>query len=372
MSTKRELTTAQLQALEHVAQYAKSRRSEARQSLEDIFGMSNIGWETFENAAAKFKHNACVALHFHPDRPAAGKRSVAQALLEDGVYESQFVTRISNGSVTAYSGGARDLWEERLFGGAYQQEGVPDSDRPKYGALDFMLHPDGPAPRFGSCYFLLKPEVSSRCTFTYLDSHQDPKQRGTLAEFDDVLAALFTDAFILEYAIGERDLTPPRLIRRLQDCTDQPLGNLSDRNAGRNLNHYIEAQVHGPVSLREDADLLVADPSFKGTEIGETLQQLCSKYSIKLHWHMGFALRADEVPADFRGPGMPSLGRRIACGGFIDAAAIGAAVVDLRRDPDAWADRGSVDEVLQELKYMWHVLVRFGGPFGGGNTRSNS
>lgn len=43
-----------------------------------------------------------------------------------------------------------------------------------------MLHPDGPAPRFGSCYFLLSPKVSSRSTYTYLDSHQDPKEKGLM------------------------------------------------------------------------------------------------------------------------------------------------------------------------------------------------
>ncbi|MGQ7111171.1 DUF3626 domain-containing protein, partial [Escherichia sp. TWPC-MK] len=36
-------------------------------------------------------------------------------------------------------------------------------------------HPDGPAPRFGSCYFLLSPKVSSRSTYTYLDSHTSGK-----------------------------------------------------------------------------------------------------------------------------------------------------------------------------------------------------
>ena len=93
-------------------------------------------------------------------------------------YKSQFETLLSNGSVSAYPGGERDLWEKRIFGGAYQLEGVTNDQRPKYGALNLMLHPDGPAPRFGSCYFLLSPKVSSRSTYTYLDSHQDPKEKG--------------------------------------------------------------------------------------------------------------------------------------------------------------------------------------------------
>jgi Protein of unknown function (DUF3626). len=32
-------------------------------------------------------------------------------------------------------------------------------------------------------------------------------------------------------------------------------------------------------------------------------------------------------------------------------------------NPELWSDRGDYEEMLQELKYMWHILVRFGRPF---------
>ena len=66
-----------------------------------------------------------------------------------------------------------------------------------------MLHPDGPAPRFGSCYFLLYPEVSRRSTFTYLDSHQNPTEKGTYEAFEMILAALLKEAYVREFAVGE-------------------------------------------------------------------------------------------------------------------------------------------------------------------------
>jgi hypothetical protein len=128
------------------------------------------------------------------------------------------------------------------------------------------------------------------------------------------------------------------------------------------LNHYIEAQVHGEVRLQDDVDILVADPSFKGTSTGRDLEALCGRYEISCYWHCGFRLSAARVPADFRGPTMPSLAERIATDGFVDAAAIGRTALELKRDPSAWADRGNYAAVLQELKLMWHVLVRFGGP----------
>ena len=42
----------------------------------------------------------------------------------------------------------------------------------------------------------------------------------------------------------------------------------------RNLDHYIEAQVHGDVVLKDDDEILVADPSFKGGHIGQILEEL--------------------------------------------------------------------------------------------------
>jgi len=324
--------------------------------------MSNIPWSRLEDAVSMLRSHARVALHFHPDRPLADMKSVAQALLEHGTYKSQFETRISNGSVTAYPGGARDLWERELFGGAYQSEGVTARDRPKYGALDLMLHSDGPSPRFGSCYFLLAPQASYRCTYTYGGSQDDPPEKGTYDAIDDIIAAVLKDAFFREYALGENDLTPRKVMDRLMFGLGRPIADRVERMPCRNLNHFIEAQVHGGVSLRDDAEFLIADPSFRGTDTGSTLEKLCSKYSIELHWHQGFKIRADDVPSDFRGPSMPSLARRIAVDNLVDAKAIGMAANDLKRGPELWRDRGSYEEVLQELKYMWHVLVRYGEP----------
>jgi hypothetical protein len=144
----------------------------------------------------------------------------------------------------------------------------------------------------------------------------------------------------------------------------KPLKNPSKREPNRNLNHYIEAQVHGDIGLKDDVEMLVADPSFKGTYIGGILEQICLKYSIEQYWHMGFAMRVKEIPTDFRGPTMPSLAKRIARNDYIDASVIGAAVKTIcKRNPARWSDRGDYEEVLQESKYMWHILVRFGNPF---------
>ncbi|RHW41959.1 DUF3626 domain-containing protein [Neobacillus notoginsengisoli] len=358
-----KLTRPQKLALEYITSYARNHRNEAKETINHILRMSNIDGITYRDAIKKLKANARIALHFHPDRPDSMLKSVAEALLEQGTYKSQFETQLSNGLVSALPGGARDRWEERIFGGAYQQEGTRNNERPKYGALNLMLHPDGPSPRFGSCYFLLKPEVSHRCTYTYMDSHQDPREKGTYEEFDMIVAALLEETFTREYAIGERNLTPAKLINHLLVILEKPFQDPANKEPHRNLNHYIEAQVHGDISLKDDVDILVADPSFKNTNTGRVLEELCLRYAISLYWHAGFALSVDEVPKDYRGPTMPSLAKRIAHKHIISANLIGDAAMGLKRNAVSWSDRGSYNEVLQELKLLWHVLVKFGKPF---------
>src|SRR4051812_46415766 len=109
------LHAPQRAALEHVSAQARSRPAAARTALAEIAAMSNLSAPALERGVAAIRRHARVALHFHPDRPDAGGRTVAEALLDCGVYKSQFETLLSNGSVSAFAGGARDQWEHRLF-----------------------------------------------------------------------------------------------------------------------------------------------------------------------------------------------------------------------------------------------------------------
>lgn len=229
---KLELHASQRVAIEHVTRQARARNELARATLAEVCAMSNIAHAELDQARANIREHARIVLHFHPDRPDAEHRTVAESLLASGIYKSQFETRLSNGSVTAFPGGARDGWERKLFGGAYHGDGVLDAHRPKYGALDLMRHADGASPRFGSCYFVLAQDVSARATFTYLDSHQDPTQTGTLEELDDVLAALLFESFTRDFAIGEEH---------------------SARSARRPLVRTPACALRGPRGCRADA-----------------------------------------------------------------------------------------------------------------------
>ncbi|MEO6996773.1 MAG: DUF3626 domain-containing protein [Terracoccus sp.] len=122
-----------------------------------------------------------VTLNFHPDRETGG-RSVIQRLVDEHVYRSQFETGTSNGGLTAHPGGSRWRWEQRIFGGAYD-DALP-GERPKYGALNHRERRVGGAPRFGSCHLRLGEPVLERTTFCFPDSALEPTQFATADRFD--------------------------------------------------------------------------------------------------------------------------------------------------------------------------------------------
>lgn len=319
--------------------------------------------------------HARVVIHFHPDRFGVTRMSVAEALLTEGVYRNQFETGLSSGSMSAFSGGARDRWERTLFGGAYHAQGVSSSERPRYGALELVRYPDGPIPRFGSSYFVLRPRVSTRTSFTFMGSEdaRAMERLGIIGRMHHVMVALLVE--IEQGAIttppwppfraptlGVPDLTVDRFLNLLNELRrERP--NPADGDAGRVLDTQIEAQVHGAIDLHRDVELLVVDPSFAPTATGALLRELASRCAIPLRWHCGFRLPVRDVPDDFRGPAMPRLAQRIAGkDGTLDAAAIGSAAASLREHPDAWRDWGSYADALERLKQLWHVLVHYGSP----------
>jgi hypothetical protein len=292
---------------------------------------------------------AQVAVHFHPDRVSRSGLTVAQGLLLDGAFRTQFETGLSAGSLTAYPGGDRDRWEQHLFGGAYHRDGVGLDERPKYGALQLAGFPDGPAPRFGSCYLLLKPEVNFRCTLTFAGSQEGNalEQSGSFKYPQLVLGALLQAARRDGQALGIRQ--------------EDFIGQLAvpKFEAGRALDSFVEVQVHGPVRLERDVQAVWADPAFRNDP---DLEALCRHYSLPLCWHPGFTMLAVSVPEEFRGPKVALLARQLAPNGLFDAATIGRAESQFRRDPQSWGEWGNDLEVLQLLKQLWHVLVQYGQP----------
>lgn len=241
-----------------------------------------------------------IALQFHPDWPYNGQ-TVIEGMAATGEYRSQFATGISNGGMTAYPGGDRYRWESRLFGGRY--DALPNRQRPVYGAVD-LGNAYGPAPRFGSAFVRLRPEVGERATFCYPDSVFDPTH-----VVDDERA-------------GE-------LVARMRQEALDP------------LDRYVEAHVHEGVLFERDVEAVVLDPCFRETDIAASAREL----GCDVEFHDGFVLQAADADAQYRGEAAVTLARQL--GETLTPRDIGAA-----------ARTGKHDR--QQLKYVWHLMARFG------------
>jgi len=160
--------------------------------------------------------------------------------------------------------------------------------------------------------------------------------------------------------LGISGLKPSKLIDYFSQHLTDDMSHRFDKVPSGNLDHYIEAQIHGTVSLDQDIAMLVADPSFKGTAIGDSLIALCHEYEIELYWHQGRQINVAQVPDDFRGAAMPILAQSIAEDELINAEIIGRAAYQLQKKPASWSERGAHSKKRQDLKLLWHVLVKYG------------
>ncbi|MEN6471750.1 MAG: DUF3626 domain-containing protein [Clostridiaceae bacterium] len=339
-------------AVAAVREYAKIKSAAHQAYVERICEPFHIGVHAL--AERVLRHS--VTVNFHPDRLSNNGKSVMENLMEQGQYHGQFRTGTTNGGKTAYIGGDRFLWEQRLFRDAYP----PDSaDRPKYGALNLLRYMDGASARFGSCFFILNPKVIGRCTFAYGDSSSNPATLCTSDTFIGVLAELFMDV-----------QQNGRLLNRVVSSEQEALAILLNagngiKDMGKNLDYCIEAHIHGDVSLAEDVDCFYADASFRRTSFAGQAKLLCQKYGIALHWIPERRIAVDEIGSLFRGPMIPVLAKRIdgTFGngrGMLNAALIGEASCDSSTHFDAWKDIGGEAELFQYFKQLWHTVAYFG------------
>jgi len=287
----------------------------------------------------------------HPDRVDRNGRTVASGLAADGAYRSQWATGISAGSRSAVSGGERQRFERELFDGAYDDVDPTSGKHPVYGALDLLFDEHGGSPRFGSSYLVLASHVRRRITFCLGDSHQAPRDVGTFDQPWSVLAGL------AEQAQQGRLLDRPLDADVLRSVLS---GGYRTKRATRDLDGYVEIQIHGGVSLAEDVEAVVLDPSFRGTEVEEHIRVNDGRFGVKLGWHCGSELGIDDVPTDFRGPTMSTLARQVAAtDGVVHARAIGIAAARINfKEPTP--DGDSADSALQRLKYLWHTVLAHG------------
>jgi hypothetical protein len=361
-----KLHACQRRAILAVRKRAAAIVPSARVTIRAVLERSGLSEDLYLSAEHKLRHGARIALHFHPERLCSTGQSVAEGLLQSGLYKNQFETGISGGSPSAFVGGERDLWERDLFAAAYHGADVTGGTRPKYGALEVVHHPDGPAPRFGSSYFVLRHHVVRRATLTWGGSNEEdaPGRTTTMDALEPLMAPLLLQLAEGQGAFGVDNLSIAHLFDRLT-CKRAAPDACEGLALGRALDSFVEVQVHGDVCLRSDVEAVVGDPAFLDHPIGDVLAELARSYDFPLSWHPGFTLPVTSVPDTFRGYRVRRLAERIVGDGddrTLDAAKIGAAANSLLLHPSVWDPWGSLDDVLTQFRRLWHVVVLLGRP----------
>ena len=376
-----KLTEANRVALANVAERAARDQPRHMARIEQV--LSSVGVDATAGALLEAMRSCgSLTLNFHPDRLLADGRCVARALYDEGVYRSQFETRISNGGLTGYPGGERDIWEQSLFGGAYQAAGVSVTERPKYGGLNLMNHHNGACPRFGSCHLRLRRTAAGRATLVFGDSALQPTDLGLIDAFAPVLAPLLESIEAGAGVLGRAGVDVRSFVTGLLEGDHQRARGVFAPEMSHALNDYIEAHIHGELGLASDVEALVIDPAFADTSEGDLLLGAAERYGLGVEQHAGLVLALGDVPTE--APNLPAgqlmrwqafcadgRARRLAervvieqgTSPGLDAANIGHAAVSVALEPLRWRDWGPPDEVLVHLKDLWLMVVAHGRPF---------
>src|SRR5947207_2202172 len=217
--------------------------SEAQQNAIDYVARRSFG--------DPLDHGVRVTVNFYPEIAVAGATVLAE-MARQGLYRNQFETGVTGGDPSAHPGGGRWLWEQEVFGTAYDR--APIDQRPKYGALNFRRRTTGGAPRFGPVHLRLKRETLFRTTFCYPDSAFQPADFGVALKCN--LTRMPRDAASIPRPIDE-------------DYID-----------------YVEAHIHGDLVLGRDVEAIVLDPCYAGTEI----ERIARDLPCPVEWHRGFVL----------------------------------------------------------------------------------
>ena len=301
-----------------------------------------------------------ITMNFQPDRFSNNGKLIIENLIKQGQYHGQFRTGTTNGGRTAYIGGDRFLWEQRLFFDAYPNDAL---DRPKYGALNIFRYIDGASITFGSCFFVMKHDIVNRCTFAYGDSATNPTALCTSDTFIGIVSEI-----VKEYLDKGKVLNQVLLSSKdgMLASLLNPCNKLKD--LGRNIDYCIETHIHGDIFLESDVESFYLDGSFQNTYIAEQAEILCKKYGINLYWipkrQIDIEVEIEAIGSLLISPIIPLLAKKIDSlfgkQGFINTELIGRASRDSVLHPEVWSDMGSEPELFQYLKQLWRMVGLFG------------
>lgn len=268
------LTENELKIIQKVQAYAVENEKNAKRIINALIRRYSIAeWETDNVIDAIFCQKRAT-INFHPDLITGEGLLVAEKLLHEGEYYSQFVTKNSNGYHSIPFDNLREKWETNIFG---TDVSLADFEHPKYAGLNIFSYLEGAFPRYGSCYLQLREEIWTRCTFLIADKEEKMKRVGTRESFYIILLTMLTEIIKKKEVLG-------RSCANIMDFY-QYLKNCEVKSLGKNVSQFgIEAHVFGNVDLSRDVESIYIDESFAKTKIHELFLEISKKYKIGINW----------------------------------------------------------------------------------------
>ena len=247
-----QLKPHQRKALRHVAKEAERSSHASMVNLSERWdkeGLRNIC--NLETVLKFIRDRAQLIIHVNLG-------SALKFLARDTHYRNQFETNTSGGTLNHSK---RKTWENRLFAGHYDNSSA--FDRCKYGVLNIVhdLHGIRKCKQYGRSYMVLK-EVRLRATFASKDSANSDVKLATCQHYAHVLRTYSTPELkaVAEVASGLKKW----------GC------------ASTMINHYKEVQIHGPIRLDRNVEVLCAHPSELNDETRKLLQEFGNRHKVNV------------------------------------------------------------------------------------------
>jgi Protein of unknown function (DUF3626) len=219
-------------------------------------------------------HKAPLTINIPPLAQVQGKsESILNALSKDGHYKNLWErgTRPSNPKAPKRSKADFLHKEHKTFFGTYNK--ATPTERPRYGALNFLNAPEGGAAVYGPGVLVLRPEVKERTTFHSRDSRFTSAENiGSVGAMAGCLLSKSDEDLrqLLEISAGR--------------ATHGSYGRDSHPGAFTGSN-YIEAHIHGEIDFSKDLQAVSLHKRYQGTPTGDDAQRFADTFQVPISWY---------------------------------------------------------------------------------------
>jgi len=245
-----KLSDRQSQAVRYIVE--ESHKNSIKQEYE-LFKRVKSN-EDLQKLILYIRDEAPIIIHVHI-------ATLCDIFMKDGFYRNLFETSTSRGTNCT---SLREQWESRMFNRIY--DGCASgSERVKYGTLNVLNDPYGISAcySYGDCYFKLK-NVRLRTSFADCDTASNHAILSSCEHYCHVL---------MKYSDAEFNATLDVALNRQKYVNSKV------------ITVYKEVQIHGDISLAENVESLVVNPSYKSDKNRvKQFTKLGEKYGFKIQW----------------------------------------------------------------------------------------